>query len=235
MKRQVEATWQKITGHSAKTGVTTPPDDFPAAVAGCLLNGRVRTRHVASFFFDLAQRGFITIAQEQEDLIFHRLKKSDNHLSLSEQLILRDLFTDYQNVIPFYHLPPRLNQMMQATESFLKKETKEAKTTIKQDHKQQWRQFEHYLSQKPQCDQPQQFGQYFAYSVAFGLEVDWALRFTDSFKAALPIWYNTPYSEQHLGELVRLAQTVTRLLANRAPAYQIVAEPGAFAIIPPAR
>ena len=220
--------WHNLRGQSEKSVVDAPPDELPTAVVGCVVNGRVQPRHIASTLFHLAQRGFLTIVQEQDDLVFHRSAQKDTHLTLAEQLFLRDLFTEYQLQIPFYHLPTRLDKLMQASERFLQTDKKQAAATMKKDQKKKWKQFANYLRQKEQLDEYEQFGQYFAYAVALDLEVDWALRFTDASKASLPIWYATPQPEQQLGELVHVAQTVTGLLTKRAPAFQIPSQPGAF-------
>ncbi len=223
--------WRRMRRQSAKLVINTPPDELPAAVVGCVVNGRIQARHLTSTLFDLAQRGFLNIVQEQDDLLFQRSAQKDTHLTLAEQLFLRDLFTDYQQQIPFYQLPPRLNKLMHASDRFLRTEKKQAIATMKKDHKKKWQQFANYLRQEDQLEEPERFGQYFSYAVTLGLEVDWALRFTDACKASLPIWYATPQPEQQLGELVHLAQTVTRLLTKRAPEFHIPSQPGAFAHI----
>lgn len=211
--------------------ICKPPNNYATAVIGAMVNGRVRSHYIASTFFDLAQRGYMSIVQEVEDLKFYRLDKGNEHLLLSEQLVLRDLFTNYSQTIPFHGLPPRLNKLMQGGGKFIKRETKQYKLEMKKDSKKRWELFAQCLKEDTQIENPNLFGHYFAYAVTFGLEVDWALRFTDASKASLPTWYETPCPEQQLGELVFLAQTISKLINKRAPTFSLPVQPGGFAHI----
>ena len=203
--------------------ITTPPSDLSTAVAGSLAAGRLEPRHVASILFDLAQRGYFTIEQTTEDVMLHRLDANETDLLLFEQLVLRDLFGNYQSVA-FARLSPTLNALLGAMEDFIDGERRSAQQANRRA-KRAWRQFARYLrGNAPKARDL--YGTYFAHAVALGAIEAWCAQFEQV--AAQPRWYATPNPTQHAAELLRLAQVVEQAMAQQAQPFMLPGVPFAF-------
>ncbi len=204
------------------TMLTTPPSDLSAAVAGSLVTGRVEPRHVASIFFDLAQRGYLTIAQEAADVIFYRVENEEGS-PLFERLVLRDLFGDRQ-ATAFGRLSPTLHALLGATTNFIEDE-RQATRRENRRAKPAWQQFARAL-RSDLSGGADLYGAYFAYAVSFGATQRWSAKFEQI--AAQPHWYRTPYPIQHAAELVALAQNIEQRLAQQSLPFTQPAVPSAF-------
>jgi hypothetical protein len=204
-----------------------PPTKLTPAVAGIWLHGWLRTRHMAATLFDLAERGFLTISQEEDDVIFRRTEQKPDGLALYEQLWLKDLF-GVTGETPFRVLPPRLSRLMQASERFIERERQEIAHLKAKSDKAAWQGFKQFLRLAEPAKAPELFAPYFAYAVAFGVASEWASRFDEMTKLALPAWYFTPVEKDHLAGLVNLAAVIEKLLGEAARPFTIPVIPEAF-------
>ncbi len=212
----------KLFGNSTEAQTTAPPSALSPAVAGSLVSSRVEPRHVASIFFDLARRGYLTIAQEAADVIFYRVENKEEPL-LFERLVLSDLFGDREETA-FGRLSPTLYALLGATTDFIEDERK-AVLGQNRRAKRAWQQFARAL-RGDLSGGADLYGDYFAYAVTFGATQRWSAKFEQI--AAQPGWYRTPYPIQHAAELVDLAQSIEQRLAQQSQPFTLPAVPRAF-------
>ncbi len=72
--------------------ITEPPNDLPPAVVGTLVDEKADMRDIISTLVDLAQRGYLTITEEERSHFFTRTQKSEADLRPFEQRFLKDIF-----------------------------------------------------------------------------------------------------------------------------------------------
>jgi hypothetical protein len=204
-----------------------PPTRLAPAVAGRWLHGWPRARHMSAALFDLAERGFLTISQEEDDVIFRQAVQKMDGLALYEQLWLKDLF-GIASKTPFRVLPPRLRQLMQAAAGFLEEERREIGQLKTKSDKQAWQGFKQFLQLNEPAKAPELFAPYFAYAVAFGVADKWTSRFDEMTKLALPAWYFTPVEKDHLAGLFYLAEVIEKLLGEEARPFTLPVIPEAL-------
>ena len=84
------------TGIVVPEYITEPPDDLPPAVAGSLIDERADMSDIVSTLVDLANRGYLTMAEEKKNHTFARTDKSGGDLRPFEQQFLKDIFGSKQ-------------------------------------------------------------------------------------------------------------------------------------------
>jgi uncharacterized membrane protein YgcG len=73
--------------------ITEPPNELPPAIVGTLVDEKADMRDIISTLLDMAQRGYITITEGQNNnFTFTRTEKSAGELRPFEQRFLKDVF-----------------------------------------------------------------------------------------------------------------------------------------------
>jgi hypothetical protein len=72
--------------------ISEPPDDLPPAVVGTLVDEKADMQDIVSTLIDLAQRGYLTMTEEEDDHIYKKSDKSSEGLRPFEQRFLKDFF-----------------------------------------------------------------------------------------------------------------------------------------------
>jgi len=72
--------------------ISEPPDDLPPAIVGTLVDEKADMQDIVSSLIDLAQRGYLTMEEEDEDHLYKRTKKSQKELRPFEKQFLKDIF-----------------------------------------------------------------------------------------------------------------------------------------------
>ena len=81
------------TGFIVPEYVTSPPGNLRPAVVGTLVDERADMRDIVSIIIDLAQRGYLIIAEEKgKDHTFQLTEKDRTHLRPFESRLVKDLF-----------------------------------------------------------------------------------------------------------------------------------------------
>ncbi len=72
--------------------ISEPPDDLPPAIVGTLVDEKADMQDIVSTLIDLAQRGYLTMEEEDEDHLYKLNKKSQKELRPFEKQFLKDIF-----------------------------------------------------------------------------------------------------------------------------------------------
>lgn len=198
---------------------TSPPEQIaPPLAARALSFFRLQDAfHLTAIPFDLAQRGYLTIEQQENDVIFSRTDKSAVKLThLFERLFLTDMFGPTGHM-PFQQLAPRIYQMRRSLDT----QIAQALRLLKKIDKAAWRGFKRYLSLESRAEDPSKFGRYLAYAIAFNVDLKWATRFVHLPEAAMPHWYSTPEPSHCLIEILRIVHTMSHQLKTASQGVSI--------------
>lgn len=72
--------------------ISEPPDDLPPAIAGTLVDEKADMQDIVSTLIDLAQRGYLTMTEEDDDHLYTRTEKSTADLRPFEKQFFKDIF-----------------------------------------------------------------------------------------------------------------------------------------------
>ena len=72
--------------------ISEPPDDLPPAVVGTLVDEKADMQDIISTLIDLAQRGYVTMTEDDDDHVYQKTKKSSKDLRPFEKQFLKDIF-----------------------------------------------------------------------------------------------------------------------------------------------
>jgi uncharacterized membrane protein YgcG len=72
--------------------ISEPPDDLPPAVVGTLVDEKADMQDIVSTLIDLAQRGYLTMTEEDDDHLYKRTEKRSKGLRPFEKQFLKDIF-----------------------------------------------------------------------------------------------------------------------------------------------
>ena len=72
--------------------ISEPPDNLPPAVVGTLIDEKADMQDIVSTLIDLANRGYVTMTEEDTNHLFARTEKRENDLRPYEKRFLKDIF-----------------------------------------------------------------------------------------------------------------------------------------------
>ncbi len=72
--------------------ISEPPDNLPPAVVGTLIDEKADMQDIVSTLIDLANRGYVTMTEEDSNHVFARTDKDANDLRPYEKQFLKDIF-----------------------------------------------------------------------------------------------------------------------------------------------
>jgi hypothetical protein len=80
------------TGVVVPEYVTEPPDDLPPGLVGTLVDEKADMRDIVSTLLDLAQRGYLTISEEERNHVFKRTDSAEDDLRPYEKRFIQFVF-----------------------------------------------------------------------------------------------------------------------------------------------
>jgi uncharacterized membrane protein len=72
--------------------ISEPPDKLPPAVVGTLVDEKADMQDIVSTLIDLAQRGYLTMTEEDDDHVYKKTDKSYQGLRPFEKQFMKDIF-----------------------------------------------------------------------------------------------------------------------------------------------
>lgn len=72
--------------------ISEPPDKLPPAVVGTLVDEKADMQDIVSTLIDLAQRGYLTMTEEDDDHVYKKTEKSTEGLRAYEKQFMKDIF-----------------------------------------------------------------------------------------------------------------------------------------------
>lgn len=72
--------------------ISEPPDELPPAVVGTLIDEKADMQDIVSTMIDLAERGYLTITEEDKDHIYKKADKTNGDLRPYEEQFIKDIF-----------------------------------------------------------------------------------------------------------------------------------------------
>lgn len=72
--------------------ISEPPDNLPPAIVGTLIDEKADMQDIVSTLIDLANRGYVTMTEEDSNHVFARTDKVANDLRPYEKQFLKDIF-----------------------------------------------------------------------------------------------------------------------------------------------
>ncbi|MDX1414016.1 MAG: DUF2207 domain-containing protein [Candidatus Promineifilaceae bacterium] len=72
--------------------ISEPPDNLPPAVVGTLIDEKADMQDIVSTMIDLANRGYLTMTEEDSNHVFTRTEKSTSDLRPFEKQFVKDIF-----------------------------------------------------------------------------------------------------------------------------------------------
>ncbi len=72
--------------------ISEPPDNLPPAIVGTLVDEKADMQDIVSTLIDLAQRGYLTMTEEDDDHVYKKTDKGSGGLRPFEKQFIKDIF-----------------------------------------------------------------------------------------------------------------------------------------------